>query len=193
VSKDDEVLPYFLQMAANGALALDHGLPALPEEFNRSTVLPLACWQTPSFALVIFLGYMSPDSETGLHPEVWQCEYERVDDEWRRSSNFSGSAGWFGAEGPPGTSDGMEGNAVMAGGWLKNPMASDRVEVVVWGWQAPDVDQVSLVQGDERAIREERGHYGTWVIGSERGDPWKVEAHGRSGKLLGSYRHHGPG
>jgi hypothetical protein len=57
---------------------------------------------------------------------------------------------------------------------------------MVMCWHTPEVAYISLVQESGTERGEADGHYGAWIIGSERDGPWTVEAYDGSGHLVGS-------
>jgi hypothetical protein len=176
----------FDEMRVSGARALDHGLPALPEELTPPTVVPLAYWKTPSFGAVVFLTLSTPESDSESPIGSWHGIYERIDEGWS-AQGFTGIADWGGPVGPPGATDGLQGEAIRKGGWVTtlDPESGQGPHVsLVWGWHSPEVTQIVLVQGS--ATRNlPSGHYGAWIIGIESKDPWRIEAHDHSGRQLG--------
>jgi hypothetical protein len=80
-----------------------------------------------------------------------------------------------------------DGRRIWWGGRSQNTDATDgRPAHVVTGWHTPEVAHISLVQESGTVICEANGHYGAWVIGTERHDPWTIEARDGSGQLVGS-------
>lgn len=172
-------------MLANGALALENGLSPLPQSITTATTFPLVYWKTAAFAEVVSLGY-APDTDGIDRPQAWHSSYERADGAWHARRN-SGGGGWGGALGPPGSMYEPYGRSIWWGGHSQNTDATDgRPAYVVTGWHTPEVAQISLVQESGSVIGEANGHYGAWVIGTERHDPWTIEAHDGSGQLIGS-------
>jgi hypothetical protein len=172
-------------MLANGAFALDNGLSPLPHSITIATTFPLAYWKTAAFAEVMSLGY-APDTDGIDRPKAWDTRYERADGAWHARSNMSGGD-WRGALGPPGSMFEPDGCSIWWGGHSKDTDATEgRPAYVVTGWHTPNVAQISLVQESGTVMCEANGHYGAWVIGTERQDPWTIEAHDGSGQLIGS-------
>jgi len=175
----------FDEMKVSGARALEHGLPALPEELTTPTVIPLAYWKTPSSGAVLFLSLSTPESDSESPVGHWHGTYERIDESWNLRG-FTGAAHWGGPAGPPGATDGLQGKAIRKGGWVTtwDPDTGEDPHVsLVWGWHSPEVAQIWLVQGDRREICPS-GHYGAWIIGLDSNDPWRIEAHDHSGRRL---------
>ena len=177
-------LPFdFDEMSASGARALEHGLPALPEKLLPPMVIPLAYWKSPSLGAVFFLSLES-DFESPIGH--WHGGYERIDEGWN-PQGFTGAAGWGGSAGPPGATDGLQGEAIRKGGWVRtwdSELGEGPHVSLVWGWHSPEVAQILLVQDGRREICAS-GHYGAWIVGIESTDPWRIEAHARSGRHLG--------
>jgi hypothetical protein len=174
------------EMRASGVRALEHGLPALPEEMTPLMVIPLVCWKTQSFGAVFFLSLLTPGSDSDSSVAHWHGTYERIDEGWS-PLHFTGMNGWGGSVGPPGVTDGLQGEAIRKAGWLTTwdrENVQDPHVSLVWGWHSPEVTQVLLVQGGRRDICPS-GHYGTWIVGIESKDPWRIEAHDHSGGRLG--------
>jgi hypothetical protein len=176
----------FDEMTVSGARALDHGLPALPEELTPPAAVPLAYWMTPTFGAVVFLTLSTPGSDSDSPIGCWHGTYERIDEGWS-ARGFTGTTHWGGPAGPPGAADGLDGEAIRKGGWAAtwDPESAEDPHVsLVWGWHSPEVAQIVLVQGG--ATRNlTSGHYGAWIIGIESKHPWRIEAHGHSGGHLG--------
>jgi hypothetical protein len=187
VPEPEERLFSFREMRVSGASALEHGLPKLPEEQRPSMVIPVACWKTALFGAVVFLSLSTPESDSEFSVGHVYGTYQRIDEGWSPRGNFYGAPGWGGPMGPPGATDGLEGQAITKGAW---ETASDlergqgQPATLVWGWHSPEVMQILLVQGERRETYPS-GHYGTWVIGIESEDPWRIEAHDHSGGQLG--------
>ena len=179
----EEPLPYFVRMANMGVHALDYGLPELPEKLAAGTFIPVAYWKSANHASVMFLSH-SP-STMGSELQIWHGNYGRIDGEWIGDPRMSGAPCWFGPGGLSGSPDGFGRRKVILGGW-SNSDTAEGPPAIVWGWQSPDVSQVSLVQGDHRVLPQVIGHFGAWVIGIEQAEPWTVEARDSSGELMGS-------
>jgi hypothetical protein len=171
-------------MAKMGAHALDHGLPELPQALAPGASVPVAYWKSAFCAFVMFLS-RRPNSAMHTDLEVWHADYERINDEWSGDPRITGAPCWFGPDGPSGSPHVFEGSEVILGGWRASDTAEGRLGVV-WGWQSPDVSQISLVQGDHRVTPQVIGHFGAWLIGSDHTEPWTVEARNSSGDLMGS-------
>ena len=78
---------------------------------------------------------------------------------------------------PSGSMYEPDGRRIWWGGRSQNTDATDgRPAHVVTGWHTPEVAHISLVQESGTVICEANGHYGAWVIGTERHDPWTIEA-----------------
>jgi hypothetical protein len=131
----------FDEMNASGARALEDGLSALPEELIPPMVIPMTYWKTPSFGAVFFLSLLIPESDSDSPVGHWHGSYERTDAGW----SFRGGAGtaeWGGAVGPPGSTDGLQGEAISKGGWVRtwDPESGQDPHVsLVWGWHSPEV------------------------------------------------------
>ena len=172
-------------MRANGALALENGLGPLPHSITPATTFPLAYWKTARFGEVVSLGYV-PDADGIDRPQAWQESYERVDGDWHAQGS-SGGGGWHGALGPPGSMYGPDGRSIWWGTRRDDTdAAGGRPAHVVTGWHTPEVVQICLVQESGTEICDADGHYGAWVIGTERHDPWTIEARDSSSQLVGS-------
>jgi hypothetical protein len=81
----------FDEINASGGRALEHGLPALPEELIPPMVIPLVCWKTPSFGAVFFLTLLTPESDSESPVGHWHGIYERIDEGWS-PRGFTGGA-----------------------------------------------------------------------------------------------------
>ena len=117
-------------------------------------IVPLAYWKTPSFGAVFFLSLLTPESDSESPVGHWHGTYERIDECWS-SRGFTGTAGWGGPVGPPGATDGLQGEAIRKGGWETTwdpEGGQDPYVSLVWGWHSPEVTQILLVQGDRRDI-----------------------------------------
>jgi hypothetical protein len=186
VPEPGELLFDFDEMRASGARALEHGLPALPEELIPPMIIPLAYWKTPSFGAVFFLSLLAPESDSESPVGHWHGIYERSDAGWSFRGGAA-TAGWGGPVGPPGATDGLQGRAIRKAGWVRSwdPEGGQDSHVsLVWGWHSPEVTQILLLQGKRREIYPS-GYYGAWIIGIESKDPWRIEAHDHSGRRLG--------
>jgi hypothetical protein len=165
--------------------ALEHGLSPLLREITPAATFPLAYWRSANFAEVVSLGYVT-DHDDIDRPRSWTTSYERVDGEWCALGG-SGSGGWGGLLGPPGSTYEPSDKFIWLGMHATNSEATDgRPAVVVMGWHTPEVAYICLVQESNSERRAADGHYGAWIIGSEREEPWTVEAYDGSGHLLGS-------
>ena len=172
-------------MRTNGANALENGLGPLPQSITPATTFPLAHWKTATFAQVMSLGY-APDADGIECPQTWHHSYERVDGDWR-ALRGSGGGGWYGALGPPGSMHAPDGRSIWWGMRSDDADAPEgRPKHVVAGWHTPEVAQIRLVQVGGTEICEANGHYGAWIIGTERHDPWTIEARDGSGQLVDS-------
>jgi hypothetical protein len=172
-------------MQENDIRALMHGLSPIPPEITPATTFPLAYWKTAKFAEVVSLGYVA-DHEDIDRPTSWTTSYEEVDGEWRVRRGV-GSGQWGGAQGPPGSVLESLDKVIRVGMHRSNSHPADgEPGVVVMGWSTPEVAFVSLVQGSGIERSEARGHYGAWIIGSQRNEYWTVEAYDVAGHLLAS-------
>jgi hypothetical protein len=171
-------------MQSSGALALEQGPAPLPARLSQAMAYPLATWQTPSFGAVLFLAHLrEPDGS--FHPNIWNGTYERSARDWTARQGWHGSGRWGGADESPGSADRLGGWAVSRGGWSGYGPEPGLPAVTVWGWYSAGVAQIWLVQegGTERGAAT--GHFGGWIIGSQRNEPYRVEAHDEAGNLVG--------
>jgi hypothetical protein len=172
-------------MHENDIRALGYGLSPVPHEITPATTFPLAYWKTAKFAEVVSLGYVS-DHDDIDRPTSWTTSYEETNGEWRARGG-AGSGRWGGGQGPPGSVIEPPNKVIRVGMHQRNSGATDgEPAVVVMGWHTPEVAFVSLVQGSGIERCEARGHYGAWIIGSERNEYWTIEAHDVAGQLLAS-------
>ena len=176
-------------MTNNGARALEHGLGPLPDVILPATTFPLAYWKSATFAAVVSLCY-APDLNDGInYPQSWHTRYERVDGEWCSFGGADGTGGpngWRGAVGPPGSIPAPEGKCIWLGMHSTTSQTEGHPAHIVAGWHTSEVAHVSLAQKSGTEQCEAKGHYGAWIIGTERDEPWTVEAYDSSGQLLGS-------
>ncbi len=175
---------HFRDLQASGARALSEGLSIWPTEFTPSSTTALACWKSENFGFVIFLAG-SPTSEGEL--AIWTGSYDRKDDEW-----IPHSGAWIGrqvtreeAEGPwEPPVETMESNVLSLGGGVISQQNEAGPALIMWGWCNSRVAQLSLVQVQDR-VSIPVGHLGSWVIGSESGAPWTIEARDNKRNLVG--------
>jgi hypothetical protein len=173
-------------MVENGIRTLEHGLQDLPEEITTSMTIPLAYWKSEAFGSVMFLGYESePEGKSNL--VTWYAGYVRGPKGWTRHLPWYGTRMWFGAEGPPGSADGLEGKAIRRAFSSSGGEPSESAPaLVVGGWHSGEVATITLVQGEESTGQFATGHFGAWVVHSENPEAWKVEARDRLGRLIGA-------
>jgi hypothetical protein len=179
----------FRDMKISGARALEDGLSTLPDNLVPPMAIPLAYWKTPSFGAVVFLTVTTRDSNSKDSVGHYYGSYRRIDNDWIATRSFVGRDGWGGSAGPPGATDGLDGQAIDTGGWASfgdDERGQDQAAFVVWGWHTPEVAQICLVQESGRETCEANGHYGAWIIGTVRPDPWIIEARDGSGRVVGS-------
>ncbi len=188
-------LPYDLrEMQASGAKVLREGLTPFPAVLTPSTTTPLAYWKNETYGFVIFLTGVPvvpslvepPGAEDGKN---WSGGYDWKNTEWVPTPQWCGSI-WQGIQGPPGIPDDPEEGPVRWNGQVIDETPEEgRPVVIVWGWCSKEVVQLSFVQSEEKSIIP-IGHLGSWVIGSESGEPWTVEAYDGAGNGLGWVTRH---
>lgn len=166
-----------------GALALSRGLPDLPGEWGHPMVVPTAFWKTDSFGVVLLLDY-GKDGDDDFELGQFLATYENGADGWRLRG-WSAARIWHGI-GPQVRSERFGGHWIRWGGSTTDSDPDDGYPaLVVYGWSSPDATDIVLVQG-ETTQRCAVGHFGAWIIGSERHDPWTIEGHDGSGQLMSS-------
>ena len=166
------------EMQAKGARVLAEGLLVFPSEFTPSTTTPLAYWKTGSFGFVVFLAgspYVEP------HPDLrlWTGQYHLSNDEWTPGAPSGGPLGL-----PDETEDKAVRWAIRWAGRVTGGSEGEGPALIVWGWCSNRVARLSLVQDQDR-VSIPIGHLGSWVVGSEREDQWRVEASDDAGNNLG--------
>jgi hypothetical protein len=165
-------------MQAKGTRVLTEGLSTFPAELTPSTTTPLAYWKTEIFGFVVFLAG-SPNVEQHPAPTLWTGHYQLRNGEWIPDGPWIGSG-----EGIPGLPDEMEDKTVRWAGRQTNGPDDEGPALVVWGWCSNKIARLSLVQNQD-SVSIPVGHLGSWVVGSERRDPWRVEASDDAGNTLG--------
>jgi hypothetical protein len=165
-------------MQAKGGRVLTEGLSAFPAEFTPSTTTPLAYWKTESFGFVVFLAG-SPNVEKHPDLSLWTVQYHLSNGEWIPHGPTGGRLGL-----PDETEDKAVRWAIRWAGRVTSGPEDEGPALIVWGWCSNRVARLSLIQNEE-SISIPVGHLGSWVVGSERGDPWRVEASDGAGNTLG--------
>jgi hypothetical protein len=166
---------------------LETGLDPLPPYLSPSTPIPLAYWKTSVCGTVRFLFYFS-NREGTIEPAQINFRYSLQDDKW-----VPGRAGhvW----GPDQLDPIAAPDSTAYSGYyaISGPDASSydddptpRIPAIIWsGRHAPDVAEIWLVQGTRTQRNPADGLYGVWTVCSERFEPFRVEAHDSSGRLVG--------
>jgi len=174
----------FSDLQASGARALTEGLSSLPTEFTSASTTPLACWNSDCYGFVTFLAGSPVE---GNEFEIWTGSYDRRNDEWTPLRG-----GWFGRSmereeitGPwEAPFETMESNVLHVGVRVMREDEEEGPALVVSGWCSAPLARLSLVQGKDR-VSIPIGHFGSWVIGCQGGDPWAVEAQDHAGTQTG--------
>jgi hypothetical protein len=173
----------FQAMAISGALILDRGLMEAPLEVAQNKAIPLASWKSTSFGTVLYLTYPSSPAED--LPAVWWTFFVRKGADWLQQLPWIAAEVWRGIAGPPKTVDGLDGRSITEGGRTRRSLSSHGPPVtLVWGWTSSEVSRLSLFQQGRDPEQFLSGHFGTWIIGSDSENRWRVSAYDVEGTLL---------
>ena len=179
------VRPDFQEMAQNGLTVLDAGLPALPQEWSYSVPVPLAYWKSSVCATVLFFFYFQ-NEEGVIQPSEISFRYARDDTAWQI---IRASHGWAAITNDPISSpESLEYHEHFAIKWHASQLDSgskpSHPAIVAFGRHAPDVAEIRVLQGDSSQSAPAIGHFGAWIVCSERFEPFRIEALDISGRMV---------
>jgi hypothetical protein len=179
-------VPNFDEMRQRGLAVLREGLPALSKELKHSDTVPVSYWTTGEGGAVHFI-FFSKDSEGIFHPAEVTFQYGRNEDGWHPiDTPLFWNANRTDAIGDPNFMR-LSPDRVIEGSlsFMTDEPDPGRIAIVMFGFHAPEVAEIWLVQGNSIDKRPASGHFGSWTICTELFAPLRVEAHDVVGALLG--------
>ena len=178
--------PDFREMAQNGLTVLDAGLPALPQKWSYSAPVPLAYWKSSACATVLFFFFYFQNEKGVIQPSETPFCYTRNDTTWqiiKESHGFSAIT-----DDPISSPNSLAYDEHFAIKWSGSSLDSDsqprNPAIVIFGRHAPDVAEIRVLQGGSSRIAPATGHFGAWIICSERFESFRIEALDISGRVI---------
>jgi len=174
----------FAEMSTSGLKVLENGLPHVPRQFNSEMAIPIACWEGPKWAAVLFLSYAKNDDGHAT-PRAIRGIFRRDETNWVPLEHWSGS-GW--SHDPLVDADSISdlgGRCIyVSGGSYGEPPLESHPAIVMNGRHSPVVKTIAVTQNGLTQSVAANGLWGAWIVSLTEWAPYKVAALEKDGSEL---------
>ncbi len=174
-----------------GGRVIEHGLPALPKILTYQMSIPVCYWTADSCAVVAFVHFRPSPQDGIMRAMMTIVNYTRDTGEWTTpsSGSFASSSYAFDPVANPSYQRHLDGNAMTYGHTSQQAPTLGRPASTAFGYVAPEVRYLAVIQGGRQDRRELQSHFGAWIVCTEWPGTFDVAAFDNQGELLTRLEH----